>query len=143
MSPRRPPDASAAARRAIALRHLAAFALSAPRRDTLEAVKAGWSPAQLQEFRAEARAARDERVRALGKWLNCLTLRERAVFRSTPETLDERDHINASWRMEGVHVLAWALRVQPKLLPYDRQASLEKHRGFASGDLAAFVHKAR
>jgi hypothetical protein len=140
---RAPPDAKAVARRAIALRHLAGFALSTPPRDMVEALKPGWTPAELQEFRAEARASRDERVRELGRWLSCLTLRERKIFRSDPETLDERDHINASWRTEGVHVLAWALRAESRLLPFDRQASLKKYRHFASGDLAAFVRKAK
>ena len=64
------------------------------------------------------------------------------MFEKTADKLSAGEQINASWRTEAVHVLAWALRAQPRLLPYDRQASLKKHT-IGNGDLAAFVRNAR
>jgi hypothetical protein len=140
---RPPPDARAVARRAIALRHLAGYALSAPARSVIDAVMPTWSEAQVRQFREDAREARDRVLRALGKWRACLTRREQAIMKRTADELSERDHIDASWRTEAVHVLAWALCAESKLLPFDRQASLKKYRDFASGDLASFVRRAK
>src|SRR5688572_19294800 len=137
-----PPDAQAVARRAIVLRHLAGFALSAPTRDLLTTLQATWTPREQREFLADARADRARRLAALGPWKRWLTRSERTVFEKTADELSAGEQINASWRTEAVHVLAWALRAQPKLLPYDRQASLKKHT-IGSGDLAAFVRNAR
>lgn len=119
---RSPPDARAVARRAIALRHLAGFALS-----TID----------------DARRDRDQRLAELGAWQRCFTRRERAIYRSPADELTERDRIDASWRTEAVHVLAWALRAEPALLAYDRQARLRNYRNFATGDLETFVKRAR
>jgi hypothetical protein len=142
-----PPDAQAVARRAIVLRHLAGFALSAPTRDLLTTLAATWTPRERREFIADARADRTRRIEALGPWRRWLTGSERVVFAKTADKLGAGEQINASWRTEAVHVLAWALRLQPRLLPYDRQASLEKHglkkHGDFGADLAAFVRGAR
>jgi hypothetical protein len=137
-----PPDAQAVARRAIVLRQLAEFALSAPTRDLLTTLQATWTPREQREFIADARADRDRRLKALGPWKRWLTRSEKAVFEKTADQLTTGEQINASWRTEAVHVLAWALRVQPRLLPYDRQASLKKHT-IGSGDLSAIVRDAR
>jgi hypothetical protein len=138
-----PPDAQAVARRAIVLRHLAGFALSAPTRDLLTTLQATWTPRERREFIADARADRTRRLEALGPWKRWLTRGERIVFEKTADKLSAREQINASWRTEALHVLAWALRLQPRLLPYDRQASLKKQVDPGSRDLAAFVRKAR
>jgi hypothetical protein len=45
-----PPDAQAVARRAIVLRQLAEFALSAPTRDLLTTLQATWTPREQREF---------------------------------------------------------------------------------------------
>ena len=136
------PDAQAVARRAIVLKHMAAFAFSAPTRDLLTTLEATWTPLERREFIEDARADRIRRLESLGPWKRWLTRSERSVFDKTADELSAGEQINASWRTEAVHVLAWALRAQPKLLPYDRQASLEKHT-FGPVDLPAFVRKAR
>jgi hypothetical protein len=141
------PDAQAVARRAIVLRHLAGFALSAPTRELLTTLQATWTPRERREFIADARADRERRLEELGPWKRWLTRDERVVFEKTADKLSAGEQINASWRTEAVHVLAWALRLQPRLLPYDRQASLEKHglkkHGELGADLVAFVRAAR
>ena len=137
-----PPDAQAVARRAIVLRQLAGFALSAPTRDLLATLQATWTPRERREFIADARADRDRRLAALGPWKRWLTRSERPVFEKTADKLSAGEQINASWRTEAVHVLAWALRAQSKMLPYDRQASLKKHT-IGAVDPADFVRKAR
>ena len=60
-----PPDAAAAARRLIALKHLASFAIDVPPRSLLARWKQEWTAEDLQEFRAKARDDLDRRsVRA-------------------------------------------------------------------------------
>src|SRR5688572_19108171 len=100
-----PPDAQAVARRAIVLRHLAGFALSAPTPDLLATLKATWTPREHREFIADARADRARRHEALGPWKRWLTRSERIVFDKTGDKLSPGEQINASWRTEAVHVL--------------------------------------
>lgn len=136
------PDAQAVARRAIALKHLAAFALAVPPRDMLAEWKRSWNAADLREFRDKARDDLEQRKLALGKWMRCFTRRERSVFGCTAETLGARDQMNAGWR-EGLFVLAWALRARDKLPPYDRQVSPKGLADFPPKDLERFVKSAR
>jgi hypothetical protein len=138
-----PPDAATVARRAIALKHLATFAIAVPPRDLLARLKQTWSATELAEFLAQSRADQQARRKALGPWIRCLTRRERAVFDCTADTLSQRDQINASWRIECVYVLAWALRARERLPPYERQVSTRGMADFPPSDLDRFVAKAR
>lgn len=137
------PDAQAVARRAIALKHVAAFALEVPPRPLLARWKREWNAADRREFLDKARDDLAQRRQALGTWSRCLTRRERAICGCTAETLSQRDQIDASWRVEGLYVLAWALRARERLPPYDRQVSIKGLRDFPPQELDRFVRTAK
>jgi hypothetical protein len=137
------PDAQAVAKRAIALRHLAAFALDVPPRALLARWKRDWDAADLREFRQKAREDLAQRKETVGGWIRCFTRRERAVFDCNAENLSDVDQMNAGWRAEGVYVLAWALRARDRLPPYDKQVSIKALADFPPKDFARFVRSAR
>ena len=119
MSARKPPEAATVARRAIVLAAITHFAFTVPRRDYVEQWKAKATPEDLREFRTVARSDRVERIAALGRWSRYLTEEEARMFARTAESLTEREQINASWRVESLYVLAWALGLRDSLPPFD------------------------
>jgi hypothetical protein len=137
------PDARAVARRAIALKHLAAFAADVPPRPLLASWKQTWDAADRAEFLQRAQHDLRTRKKALGSWIRCMTRRERAVFNRTADSLTEREQIDAGWRIEAVCVLAWALRARERLPPHDKQVSAQGLADFPPADLARFVATAR
>jgi len=137
------PDAQAVAKRAIALKHLASFAIDVPPRALLDRWKREWDRAELRDFRDKAREDLVQRRKALGPWIRCFTRRERAIFDRTAETLKDHDQMDAGWRIEGLYVLAWALRARDKLPPYDKQVSVRGLADFPPKDLDRFVKSAR
>jgi hypothetical protein len=144
MSARKPPDAAAVARRVIALAAVTHFAFTVPRRDHFERWKAAATPEDLRKFRAVARSHRMERIAALGRWSRILTAEEARVFARTAESLTEREQINASWRVESLYVLAWALGLRDSLPPFDTQVNPEKDLGgLPPDDRERFESKAK
>ena len=59
--------------------------------------------------------------RKLGLW-EFLTDKEAQFFSTHPLDLTQQQIINASWRIESVMVLMWALGIIPEVLPFDHQA---------------------
>lgn len=144
MSARKPPQAADVARRIIALAAITHFAFEVPRRDQFAVWKAKAGADELRKLRATARQDREKRLDALGRWQRHLTAEEARVFARTAETLTEREQIVASWRVESLYVLAWALGLRDSLPPYDRQ--IEPRKGLAGlppDDRELFERKAK
>lgn len=110
----RPPGASSVARRLLVLERVVIYAS-----DPL--------PRELRAWLAE-----DGLVRYLSpverEWLHDIPV------------LQQR--INASWRIEALQVLMWALKLLPELPPYDTQAGYEILEAIPS-DARAFVRSAK
>lgn len=144
MSDRKPPEAAAVARRVIALAAITRFAFTVPRRDSFEQWKAKATTEDMRKFRAVAKRDREERIAALGRHSRCLTGTEARMFARTAESLTEREQINASWRVESLYVLAWALGLRESLPPFDTQVNPDKDLGgLPPDDRAQFESKAK
>jgi hypothetical protein len=110
----RPPDVERVARRAVALMGVTARAV-------IE-----------REIRSNKVPAKEaaHMHQTLTAWLADLGVEdefepaERAVVRSTPGTLTEQQFVDAMWRIEGLAVLAWALK-KAALPRYDALADID------------------
>jgi hypothetical protein len=139
------PTAEDAARRLIILKHVIASALMAPPRAMLQQMTAKWGTDERNKFERQAEAQREQFWRGLrdaGLWQH-LSPREQAHAESTIATITERQQVDASWRMEAVQTLMWALGMLPDLPPYDTMASLDLLKQIPSRDVAVFIQSAR
>lgn len=137
---RAPPEARAVARRAIALKYAAVLAVMSPSPEA----RAGWrNTAELKAFYAGLRESQEEILKKVWPWKSAFTRREAAFITSNLSRPKARDHIDMSWSVESLAVIAWALRAIPVLPPYHRSTELKGLRAFASGDLRNFVARAK
>jgi len=126
-SSRSRPSAERAARRLIVLGYVVAYALSAPPRDELDALILQWSEEERRKLAREGESRRDRfwlGLRGLGLWSE-LTPGERELARTTIVTMTDRQQADASWRIEALQALMWALGMLSQLPPYDTMADHE------------------
>ena len=84
-----------------------------------------------------------ERIAALGRWSRYLTEAEAACSRARP-TAHGSEQINASWRVESLYVLAWALGLRDSLPPFDTQVNPDRDlAGVPPDDRERFEGKAK
>lgn len=139
------PTAEEAARRLLVLRYVVGYAYMTPPRDNLQALMDKWSKDERLAFVGKAEAIRDEiwgTVRELGLWPE-LAPTELELAGKTAVTMSLREQINATWRIEALQVLAWALRLVPELPSYDTQANADLVGMLAGKDPAEFIKSAR
>jgi len=116
------PKPDEVARRLIILKYEVVQTFATP--PILRTVCDKWAESERQQFRAEMQRRAEEQassLRKLGLW-EFMTDEEAKFFSTNPIDLTQRQHINASWRLESVMSLMWALGMIPELLPYDQQA---------------------
>lgn len=138
------PDAQDAARRLLVLKHVVAIAVSMPPPDLLQELTAAWSPEQVADFQRHSdklRRTHWDSLREAGL-ASELTPREQEFAKATSATLTGQQQIDASWRLESVVVLLWALQLIPELPPYDSQARHEILAEVPSDDLKDFIRSA-
>lgn len=137
------PDAQDVAVRAIILKHVIVYALTAPPRDLLKEKMSTWSQTEREEFEADVERLRQEHWSALGSLCSQMSPWEVQFSRCTVLTMSEWQQINASWRTEAFQVLLWALSLGPDLSTYDTGASHELLKGFPPQEDMQFVASAR
>jgi len=121
------PAASTVAKRSLVLRQVTVYAMMTPPPELFAATYAGWSEQDRAEYRKEAVGRRDEywsRLAAIGLG-DELSPRESLFARSTMVDMSAQQHVDASWRIESVQVLMWALGQLAELPPYDQPADPE------------------
>jgi hypothetical protein len=109
--------------RLVALKACVVYALGAPPREVVAAMRARAKAderAQMDEKADEARDAIWTPIYDTPEF-DALTPRERALSEATLVTLTEEQQIEASWAVEGMVVLAWALGFVDELPPWDTQ----------------------
>lgn len=57
--------------------------------------------------------------------------------------LTRQQLVDASWKLEGIGILAWALGHRTQLLPFDTMASHESFDQISIGDMDVFIRSAR
>ena len=139
------PSAEQAAKRLIVLKCVAGYALTSPPREMLKTWLQNWSADERDRFARDAESKRDEHwtpLRALGWWKELSPL-EREFAETTLLTMTDEQQVNASWRVEAIQLIMWALGMVPDLPPYGTQADSELLKGVPTKDAAKFVRSAR
>ncbi len=138
------PSAQDVARRLLVLRHVVAFALTAPPRGMLQTLMEKWNEQEQAKFKEETQVERDRfwgLVRDHSHW-GFLAPSELKLATTTICTMTSRQQVDASWRMESVQALMWALRLLENLPPYDIMASHELLKRIPSRDITTFIASA-
>ena len=139
------PTAADVARRVIVLKHVVAWSMIAPRRDMLREIVAQWDESEMAGFKQQCEAMHDQfwqDFREAGLW-EYMSPSEKLFAQSTILTMTEEQQIDASWRLEAVHVMLWALGMIPELLDFDTEANPEMLKLIPSDDPTAFIESAR
>lgn len=139
------PTAADVARRTVVLKHVVAWSMIAPTRDVLREMIAQWDESERARFTCQCEAMRNhfwQGLREVGLW-DSLSPSEKTFAQSTIVTMTEQQQIDASWRVEAVHVMLWALGMIPELTDFDTEANPETLECIPSGDPTAFIESAR
>ena len=81
-------------------------------------------------------------LRKLGLW-EFMTDKELKFFSTHPLDLTQQQIVNASWRMESVMTLMWALKMIPELIPFDHQAKPDLMKLIPHENISNFVISAK
>lgn len=139
------PSSEDVARRLLILKYVAAYALTAPPLDVLRKSFKNWSEEDQRKFVSDGEVRRDEfwgKLRHLGLW-EYLSPTERGLAATTILTMSPQQRVNATWRVEAVQVLMWAVGMIPELPPYDTKASHELLKQIPSQDVPKFLASTR
>ncbi len=104
-----------------------------------------WPEADQQQFRITMQTRADglcESFQRHGLW-EFLTDNAVRFFSAHPLDLTQQQIVNASWRMESVMSLMWALGMIPEFLPFDRQAGTDLLGQIPHENISVFVSSAR
>lgn len=138
------PTAQAVADRLVALKVSIVYALGAPPRETVAAMRARASKQERAQMDEKADEARDAFWTPIYDTpvFDALTDTERAISEATLVTLTEQQQIDTSWWIEGAAMLAYAAYIIDELPPFDVQVSPELLEFIPNpGDLVAFRDK--
>ena len=145
-NPVMPPDAATVADRLVALKASIVYALGAPPREVVGAMRARMSAEERERMGEKADEARDAFWTPIYDTpvFEALTSSERELSEATLITITEEQQINASWWIEGAAMLAWALGIIPELPPFDTQVEHELLSRIPNpGSLASYRQSAR
>lgn len=122
-----PPSASAVMARVIILKYLFVKALATPPSKYLSECSERWPKDEWNRFLEEERIQHKklaERLRNGGLW-NLMEQKERSFIEMASNEVTEQMLIDASWSVESIVCLLWALAYISELLPYDQQTDPE------------------
>lgn len=146
--PAQRPSADEVAKRIIVLKYVVGYAVTTPPRRVIMQYFRAWNAADRAKFMEENQKMRDEYwepLRALGLW-DVLSPRESAFASHSSLTMTDQEQIDASWRIEAVQALMWALGFLPDLPPYDTLADPGLLKSIPSrdvGEVTKFIESAQ
>jgi len=130
------PKSDEVARRLIVLKSEVFQAVATP--PILRMACQKWSESDQKQFRITMQQAAEglsDSLRKSGAW-ELMTDEEVKFFSTHPLDLTQQQLVNASWRMESVMTLMWALGIIPELLPFDQQAKPELMKQIPHQDIS-------
>jgi len=139
------PDAPDVARRALILKLQFIHSVMSPPLEVVSRMRANWSRKDLEQFiekMDEGRARLIDKMRADGLWEDT-SPSERQFFEASVERVTHQQRVNASWRLESIHCLAWSLGLISHIPPYDTKTDPEKLLGLIPVEPAEFIRSAR
>ena len=104
-----------------------------------------WSESDQKQFKAKMQEAAEGLsggLRKLGLW-EFMTDMEVSFFSTHPLDLTQQQIVKASWRMESVMTLMWALGMIPELLPFDHQANPDLLKQIPHENISDFLVRAK
>jgi len=122
-----PPDAALVADRLVTLKACIVYALGAPPREVVGAMRARMNEDERARMEEKADEARDAFWTPIYDTpvFDALTDDERELSEATLITITEQQQIESSWWIEGAAMLAWALGVVEELPSFDLQVEHE------------------
>ena len=123
----RPPDASLVTARVIILKYLFVKALATLPPEYLAECKERWTQDEWGKFLAEERSRHEQlsdKLRRGGLW-RVMEQKERDFLEASSTEVTQQMLIDASWKVESIVSLLWALGYISELPPYDQQADPE------------------
>ena len=138
------PTAQDAARRLLVLKYVVVRALSTPPREILRVYFAALDAEAREEFTRDVEKENEEFWQGLrdeGLW-QYLSPWEQQYASSTVVTMTHDDQVDASWRVESVQALTWALGLLSALPPYDTMADHDLLKTFPEEDVVDFIGSA-
>lgn len=139
----RPSDEDAA-RRLVILKYVVVYTITAPPRDMLEKLIAVCNAEEEKKFIKDTEKEMDHFWRPFhetGLW-DHVSPNEREFAANTITSMSFDQQVNASWRMEAVQVLMWALGLIRQLPAYDTMAGHDLLKMVPS-DFPKFIASAR
>jgi hypothetical protein len=132
------PQADEVARRLVILKYQVVQAMAMP--PVLRMSWKNWSEPDQKKLHAQLQQKLEELRSSFLKlelW-EFLSDSEEKFFSTNPLDLTDRQIVNASWRIESVMVLMWALTMIPEMLPFDVQASPDFLKQIPNENLSDF-----
>lgn len=136
------PDARDVAIRALILRTVVSYGNHTPDASALSDAKLWWTEAEERGFLSEFRKDRDAIWATLGKYRKFLSPSEKELSTTTVETVRHQQLADASWRVESLGVLLWALNFVGRILPYDETTSPDFIGHFWRSETEPFIASA-
>lgn len=139
----KPPSAKDVTLRALALREIVSHAMAMPPPDQRRALREKWPKDEWARFVKDVSAQSAPRFKDIGRLGVKLSPREAKFSVTTLETVTDSEQINASWRVESLRIMLWALGVENTLPPHDEPQDHDLIKTWPDGDFIAFRNKAQ
>jgi hypothetical protein len=135
------PTAEEAAQRLVILKYVAVRAITAAPRDILHIMLKQLAADAREDFTRYAETEREEFWQGLleGGLQGSLSAWEQQFASTTLITMTHEEQVDASWLVESIQTLMWALGLLSQLPPYDTQADHDLLKSIPSADVAGFI----
>jgi Domain of unknown function (DUF4272) len=133
------PKSDEVAQRLIIIKYEVVQALAMP--PILRIAYEKWPESDQKQFRIKMQQAADglsNSLRQLGLW-EFMTDKEVKFFSTHPLDLTQQQIVNASWRVESVMTLMWALGIIPELIAFDQQAKPDLMKQIPGENISSFL----
>ncbi|HWA93717.1 MAG TPA: DUF4272 domain-containing protein [Terracidiphilus sp.] len=123
-----PPSAQEVMKRAIILAHIRVKAAATPPEEYLGQLASKWSVEERERFikgMKEIFATQEGRIRSAGLWEN-MSDSERDFIQTGAFETTPRQRVDASWLIESIVCLTWALGLVERIPPYDEECQQDK-----------------
>ncbi len=139
------PTSEEAARRLVALKYIYGYALLTPPPNIinqwLETRKTVNQELLIDELKAQQTEYR-KKLHTLGLWKH-FSPKEKTFLSSSLADAHLQQHTDATWRLEAIQVLMWALGMLSTLPPYEKALSHDLLKSFQQEDPGKFVKSAQ
>jgi uncharacterized protein DUF4272 len=139
----KPPSAKDVTLRALALREIVAHAMSMHAPDARKAFREKWPKEEWAKHVRDVSAQSAPRFKDIGRLGAKLSPWEERFSVTTLDPVTDQQQIEASWRVESLRIMLWALGVEQELLAHDQSQDHGLIKTWPDGDFIRFRSKAK